>query len=300
MNRTNLIYQSTFLALLVLSSVHSQNISISICEIIENVYTKISISVDIIDFGGKQGKLIGEIMKNLNNSMAVKVKKIEVPQKWTQKLSTQSILLFDKFLDFYEFNNKDLIEMRYINPIRILIYCENTTQMEISSIKTDLVIPPYYYFIIFDKYTSEISLYTFENLLDVFYCHESQRLIKINKFTSTTSKWTTEPIFPIKYKNFHGCLMGFGVYNFTNLFQVVNETDTYTVDIFMVNLVQAIAKELNFIPSYILCSRYDCSDHDTRNGYIYNVLKSSTLDGYAVSYNDEFQFVCILLNIQCT
>jgi len=300
MNRTNLIYQSTFLALLVLSSVHSQNISISICEIIENVYTKISISVDIIDFGGKQGELIGEIMKSLNNSMAVKVKKIDDPQKWTQKLSTQSILLFDKFLDFYEFNNKDLIEIKYINPIRILIYCKNTTQMEISSIKTDLVIPPYYYFIIFDKYTSEISLYTFENLLDLIFCHESQRLIKINKFTSTTSKWTTEPIFPIKYKNFHGCLMGFGVFNLTNLFQMSIKNDIYMFDEFMINLVEAIAKELNFIPSYVLCLKDDCSDHDTRKGYIYNILISSTLDGYAVSSNDELGFLCVLLNIQCT
>jgi len=71
-------------------------LSISICEIIENFYTKYSRNVDIIDIGGSQGDLVGKIMENLNNSMTVTLQK--TPQKPSHFIvENPSILLFKNF-----------------------------------------------------------------------------------------------------------------------------------------------------------------------------------------------------------
>jgi hypothetical protein len=257
-------------------------------------------TIDIIDFGGKQGDIIADIMKNVNNSMIVKLHKIDNPEKWSQKLSKQSILLFEKFLDFADFNNKDLMETKYVNPIRLLVYCQNASRDEIASIKTNLVIPPYYYFVVYDKYVDKITLHTFENLIGLDYCHEGQQLVKINEFSSTTSQWTTEPIFPIKYKNFHACTMLLGVYNLTNFFMLSVQNDTFALDEFMTKLIFVISTELNFSTTFCLCEENDCSDQVEKKEYVYNILRAVTLDGFAVSNSDELGFLCFLLNIQCT
>ena len=63
-----------FILLLSTKLALTQNISvlsIGICEIIEKFYTKYSRNLDIIDFGGAHSELIGEIIKNVNNSMAI-------------------------------------------------------------------------------------------------------------------------------------------------------------------------------------------------------------------------------------
>jgi len=63
-----------FILLFCIKLILTQNISvlsIGICEIIEKFYTKYSRNLDIIDFGGAHSELVGQIMKNANNSMAI-------------------------------------------------------------------------------------------------------------------------------------------------------------------------------------------------------------------------------------
>ena len=177
--------------------------------------------------------------------MTVTIIKIQNPKNWTKKLKNQSILLFDDFRTFKNFNNKDLLDIKYINPIRLLVFVVNSNESAISSIKTDLVSPPFYYFIIFDR---NINLYTFENRNDLTSCHESQRLIKINEFSTNSLKWIKNPIFPKKYKNFHNCQMVIGVVTLTNLLRVDFKEEISSGPI--VNLLVTISNLLNFITGW--------------------------------------------------
>lgn len=118
--KLKLLSFSTIFIIIFSKSTNSQIssvLSITICEIIRNFYTKYSRNVDIIDFGGSHSELISKIMENLNNSMTLTLNKSKEPQKWTIKLKDQSILLFNNFKDFDNFNNKDLIEIEFLNPI---------------------------------------------------------------------------------------------------------------------------------------------------------------------------------------
>jgi hypothetical protein len=255
----------TFSALLLTKSVSCQNISlisISICGIIEEFYTKYSRNVDIIDFGSSQSELVDKIMENLNDSMTVTIKRIQHPQNYTKKLVNQSILLFSNFQDFDDFNQKDLMEMQYINPIRFTIYCQNATSFEIANLMTDLVIPPYYYFIIFDSDDKQLKLFTFENLDDLYMCHESQKLVEVNIFSVRLQKWTLNPVFPKKYLNFDGCIMVLGVFvSGMNLLRFdPNNTmsDLNHPDGPLALVLDDVGQRLNFSLHYIPCALEGC------------------------------------------
>jgi hypothetical protein len=278
-------------------------ISISIRKVIEEFYTKYSRNVDIIDFGGDQTDLVNKIMENLNDSMTVTIKMSKEPQNWNKKLVNQSILLFSNFQDLIKFNLKDLMDMQFINPIRFTIYCQNATTFEISSIKTDLVIPPYYYFIIYDPDDKRLKLLTFENLESLQHCHEIQKLIEINIFSAKLQKWTLNPVFPKKYQNFHGCEMILGVFaNGMNLLRFDRKnimSDLNHPDGPLASVLNDVAQRLNFSLAYIPCALEMCRGL-TKRQYIYNVLHVATLDGYSLLNMTAIKWNSAMLNIQCT
>ncbi|KAL7011710.1 hypothetical protein ACKWTF_014395 [Chironomus riparius] len=141
--KSTIFFCATISDLILTKSTSSQNISvvgISICQIIEEFYTKYSKNIEIIDFGGFQGQLIEKIMENLNNSITVTSHKVDEPSMWIHKLSMQSILLFYDFQDLFDFNLKDLVQMQFNNPIRFTIYCQNASEFYYSRLKTDFVI----------------------------------------------------------------------------------------------------------------------------------------------------------------
>ena len=301
-------YFLTISILLHTKLVNTQNISalsISICEIIEQFYTKYSRNVDIIDFGGSQGELVTKIMENLNNSMTVTVQQMRNTQKWTKKLKDQSILLFHFFRDLQDFNIKDLMEMQYISPIRFLVYCQNVTEWMLSRLKTNLVIPPYYYFILFDKNDKKLKLFTFENRNDLEVCHESQQLVQINEFSTQIQKWTKEPVFPKKYQNFHGCEMKLGLfYGASNFLRFVTKFNlpgfsAATIDGPLTLVMQDLGQRLNFSVAFFHCTVIGCKDV-LRHKYLYNAIITTTSDGYALSDAKPTDWRYVMLNIQGT
>jgi len=297
--KTEKIHFVIILISIYLNFTNSQNIStlgISICEIIDKFYSKHSQNVDIISFGRSQGKLVSKIMENLDNSMTVTVKK----QNLVKKLEGQSILLFNNFWHFVNFNSMDSVDFRYINPVRFLVYCKNATTLMLSMLKTDLVIPPFYYFIIFDNNDDKLKLYTFENRNDIELCHESQQLIKINEFSSTTLKWTKNPIFPKKYKNFHGCKMIIGVYGYSNFLKYYSYEDRKVlVSGLLPDMMQIISDQLNFSVFYTLCYNVLCTKRLHGNLDVYNIAIIPTLEGYAMNNRGDYRWNNEMLNIQC-
>lgn len=170
----------------------------------------------------------------------------------------------------------------------------------ISRIKSDLVIPPYYYFIIFDKNEDKFELFTFENRNDLKYCHEIQQLIKINEFSSTISKWMKSPIFPKKYKNFHDCKMVIGVSSYSNFVQNLFYGDGIVlVSGLLADITNIISERLNFTYVFTLCYNIACSERLHSDLYVYNVAIIPTLDGYAMNNPGNYKWRNEMLNIQC-
>lgn len=254
----------------------------SICDIIEKFYSKYARDVDIVDYGGAQGDLVDGIMKNLNDSMTVNLKRIYGMSR-QKEVSNQSILLFSNFKDLYYYNEKVSFSIGFIKLIRILVYCVNVTLSEISMLRTDLVIPPYYYFLVTGSNRTKIRLFTFENRNDLKICHENQTLIKANEFSSETLKWTVYPVFPRKYTSFHGCKMGIGVYPFTVFllghFYLMSEN--FTVFGPVNDLFQILAKKLHFSIEYLFCKSINCSVHSKKEMYLYNVIRITNWEWHA-------------------
>ena len=286
----------------------SQNIStlsISICEIIEQFYTKYSRNVDIIDFGGAQGELVTKIMENLNNSMTVTVQKTRNPQMWTKRLQNQSILLFENFLDLLNFNTNVLMEMQYTNPIRILVYCYDATEFILSKLKTDLLLASYFYFIIFDEYDTKLKLFTFENRYNLDECHEVLQLFQINEFSTQIQKWTKEPVFPRKYQNFHGCEMKLGLFSgASNLLRLITKYNFFGLRAIAIEgpltwIIKDLGQRLNFSVAYVHCKLEGCRDVLTHT-YLYNTIRTATLESYALGDMKAMPRRFVMLNIQST
>ncbi|KAL7013534.1 hypothetical protein ACKWTF_015450 [Chironomus riparius] len=274
-------------------------ISQSICDAIEKFYSIYSRNVDIIDFNGSQSELIGEILRNLNNSMTVTVYKMNNSRK---VIESQTILLFDKFDSLNNFNMQDAIDIKFINPIRLLVYCVNSSELEISSLKTDLVTPPYYYFLIIGN-SSKINLWTFENQKDLLVCHENQTLVKINEFSSSSLTWKNSKIFPKKYKNFHGCVMNIGLNILGSLDRANINIDKARIKLtkgLKNSLLLIMGERLNFILHSFECLDTKCSDQIDANEYLYNIMVTPTIDSYAVNKDSNYKWQMVMLNIQCT
>lgn len=275
-------------------------LSISIVEIIEEFYSKYSKNIEIINFGEFQGELVTKIGQNLNNLIAVTIMNIANPQNWTKNITTQTILLFKNFSDLNIFNNKDLFET---SKIKILVYCQNVTELELSMLETALMIPHHYFFIFHSNENENLQLLTFENRKDLQICHESQQLIKINEFSSKTQKWTVSPIFSKKYTNFYNCHMKLGLfYRQTILIRFIIEFrmnyDDISVDGPLVWILMDIQKRLNISIDIFRCIHYDCADA-FRKLTLYNILYPATLDLYSFDTIKTETTKFTMLNIEC-
>ena len=279
---------------------YSQDItllSISICEIIDNFYSKYSKNVDIINFGGLQMELVGKIMENLDNSMTVTLIDVQDLRKWKTKLEHQSILLFDYFDFFHWFSHEDFVELRYINPFRFVVYCHDATEFDVQSLRTHNNIASLYYIIIFDQTDDIFKLFTFENRNDLDFCHENQRLIKINEFSSSSQKWLTDPIFPKKYKTFHECHMDLGVQVSNPFFPseltgsiVESELAGFGYEIMLI-----LAEELKFTFQIGFCPDYNC-DEDKLKFNFYNVLSFPIMSMFPHEM-DSFGWRFVMINV---
>jgi hypothetical protein len=269
-------------------------ISIAICEIIGKFSSEYSRVFDIVEFGESHDELVTEIMKNINNSMAVTVHKRKYWKTLTNTIQSQSIYLFDNFQDLTDFDKMNSKDTPYLNPTRIIVYCTNASALEIATLKTDILIIPLYYFIVPDQSDGKIKLFTFDNS-QLIMCKEILQLYKVNEFSITDQKWLEDPIFPKKFQNFYGCIMRLGFYNYTNLFFTSDET--LIVSSFLLDLTTAVSKHLNFIPNMNECYKPLCQELNIQN--IYNILVIETLEANSLQLMDNYRWIHSFMNVEC-
>ena len=296
-----LVFQSLILALIGIKLALNLNISvisIGICEIIENFYTKYSRNLDIIDFGGTNDELIGQIMKNVNSSMAITIQTRINWKKCNKKIENQSILLFESFKNLSYFTDRDLMFMQYLNPIRLIVYYPNADVYDIFTLRTDTWILHYFYFIATSQELNTMTLWTFNNQNDINLCTENQNLGYINEFSSIHLKWKIDPIIPKKFMDFYGCIMNIGIPSHTNLFLTFNNKNH--INEFLGDLMEVLSKSLNFFPNGKLCLEYDCHDHIDDGTFIYNILAIGTTDAVLIDQNIGLRWVYVMMGIECT
>ncbi|XP_070504246.1 uncharacterized protein [Chironomus tepperi] len=194
----------------------------------------------------------------------------------------------------------DEINIKFLNPIRLLVYCVNTSKSDINSINTKLVIPPYYYFIISNGDDTSLELYTFENLADLKYCIENQTLIKINEFSSIDLKWTILPPFPKKYKNFHNCTMLTGTFGREMFIDYEENPLTNRVDAEGPgnDIMDFLGNELNFNNEFCLCKNDKCTDHSCYPIELYNLLTVPPLNILVKMKSKKDKSNYVMLNIE--
>jgi len=275
-------------------------LSIAICEVIENFYSKYTRNLVIVDFGGSNNDLIGQIMENNKALLPITIEGegMELRRR-LNKTSNQSILLFRNFQNFLDFNENYLIEMRFFNPIKFLIYFQNGTAFDISMIHAYYKLTQFLYFIVFDKNDKQIKLYTFDNDDHVDMCREYLKLYKINEFSSTTLKWIKEPIFPKKFQDFHNCFMPLAFYNSSGIFRSYSADGKFIGSKFLHDLMDVVSSHLNFVPNLIFCQFEQCAEQSKKGIYFYNFIHLDSLNGASIRYADKPSWLNVFLNIEC-
>jgi len=298
-----LALQIIVLVLLFINESQSEDLStlsIAICEIIDKFYTKYSRNLDIVDFGGSNENLVGQIIKNNKALMPMTIEKRGTEwRRWLNKISNQSILLFRNFENFTHFHETYLIEMLYSNPIKFLVYFPNGTEFDLSMILAYYKLTPFLYFLVIDKNDMKIKLYTFDNDDHVDMCIEYLKLYQINEFSSTNLKWTNELIFPKKFQDFHNCFMPLGYYNSSGLIRSYSANGTIVGSKFLNDLMDVVSSHLNFVPDLIFCRYEHCVDESKKDVYFYNYIRFDSLNGASIRFEDKQSWLNVLLNIEC-
>jgi len=213
-------------------------------------------------------------------------------------------LLFDKFKNLSDFTNKDLFDIRYLNPIRLIVYYPNASIEEIEHLRLDKVISHYYYFIVTNQKLKTIKLWTFDNRNDRKYCVENlQSSVCLNEFSLFNLKWNIEPIIPKKHKNFNGCIMNIGIQDETNFFRSYFRNNKTIMNNFLISLLKAISKHLNFKYIGKFCTYRDCSDQIYVGTHIYNILSVLTIEGVLIGQSktkEKMRWMHTMMNIECT
>jgi len=87
-------------------------LSIAICEVIENFYSKYTRNLVIVDFGGSNNDLIGQIMENNKALLPIAIERRGMEwTRWLHKIGSQSVMLFRNFQNFMDFNENYLMNM---------------------------------------------------------------------------------------------------------------------------------------------------------------------------------------------
>ncbi|KAL7013005.1 hypothetical protein ACKWTF_015144 [Chironomus riparius] len=167
----------------------------------------------------------------------------------------------------------------------------------LSMLRTDLVIPPHYYFIIFDNLDQKFKLFTYENRKDLKMCHENQQLLQINEFSYDNLQWTITPVFTKKYKEFYNCILSLGIPASSNFFRLSSNKDSQGP---MIKILTEVAKILNFNILGDFCYSKNCLEALRKNQYFYNIISLETLDANAISMNENSFWRNVILNIECT
>ena len=286
-----------FLLFLLTSQVDLQNItilSISICEIIENFYTKYSRNVDIVDIGGSHGDLVNKIMENLNNSMTVKIQRTpQNPSHWITE--NPSIFLFQNMSSVLDYWTYIHYYRLYTKETWFLFYIHNVTLIDFIDFAYMRALSHYFLFL---KNDNKYSIYVYVNNARKSYkCFSDLSFVNINTFNPDTLKWKSKEIF-IDIYMFMRCKLFIGIDMSTFGLKYINTQYDYSENELSLNIFQIFAAELYVNINISRCHSPDCYDLGSNLKRIDNIAEIVVLDHRR--FNEVGLWNYQILYAQCT
>ena len=95
--------------------------------------------------------------------------------------------------------------------------------------------------------------------------------------------------------------MALGIQEGTNFFPIApSKASTALREGPITRIFLEIGNLLNFKILLVVCFLKGCVKETIKTRYLYNIINTETLDGYAVNMNEKINWMSVLLNIECT
>lgn len=214
--------------------------SCAIDNILVQYYAKNADKVDVINYGsdGKNEKLIDELLRNKNDSIAFQVSKSSAENYWKTKLNISSILMFDSPENFKAVSRN----ITWVSDVRKrsknLVFIRNATISDIVGIENEFSIDSTSFLLNDDGKSIElVASYMFTPRA----CRSS-RLTTINRFFMDKMSWESSKIFPRKYRNMYNCKLiagdstsGSGSFDGWNIIKTLSKIYNFKVELKIFN-----------------------------------------------------------------
>lgn len=207
--------------------------SYAINSILSKYFSEKSPKVDLIYFG-KRESLVTKILRNKNDSTAIKVSKSAEESPFKIRLNISSILLFDSAQTF----RRQTIVWQTDKTVRHrhLVHIPNSDVDDLWHIKDGFLIDKVNFLLNgTGKSINLVSSFMFTPKQ----CRSNQYAL-INRFNVSTMKWSTPLFYQEKYRNLYGC----------KLFILTNNTNGKNSE--PADVIDSFAKDSNFKTAYFL------------------------------------------------
>lgn len=187
---------------------------------------------------GKNEKLIDELLRNKNDSIAFQVSKSSAENYWKTKLNISSILMFDSHENFKAVSRN----ITWVSDVRKrsknLVFIRNATISDIVGIENEFSIDSTSFLLNDDGKSIElVASYMFTPRA----CRSS-RLTTINRFFMDKMSWESSKIFPRKYRNMYNCKLiagdstsGSGSFDGWNIIKTLSKIYNFKVELKIFN-----------------------------------------------------------------
>lgn len=244
---------TSLVLLLLITSVHlinCQSISTAISDVINDFYSASNVNFDIVIYDDEFktfDNIIEQLFKRNSNLSPFRVVKIVQENSWDPNLHQSAILLFGSFELLEKFNSEVKFSNTYAKMFNLLTYCRGATMTNLLGINKTSVIT-HQSFLIEDR--ARIDLVTFV-MFTPHACNRHQ-LIKVNRYSKTSSSWATKEFFPKNFDKFHGCELVIGVNHQAPALAYELHPNGSFDKVWGYNaiIIQNIAEKLNFTITY--------------------------------------------------
>lgn len=192
---------------------------LAISSIVNNYFVKSESEIDVIYFGVRGGvseAFVQEILRNKQETIAIKLSKGGKEFSWKNRLNISSITIFDSPQNFKEMAKSIKWLSNSKRRYKHLVHAPQLSRTDIiNNIQDGFSIDNVNFIMNENDQSIElVSSFMFTRNK----CHSNQ-LETINRFMKNTSRWVSRNFYPKKYQNLYGCILDVGIYAESRIIQ---------------------------------------------------------------------------------